>query len=109
MTVLDIEHSLLWHDPGRFSGYVLSQHFAGTPVDPSNLRDALQAVKERAASRQSGEGSAWARMRSAVTLGSAALRREWQRRHRQGWFANQSENLPEMLSTQLSGRASRIP
>jgi hypothetical protein len=46
---LDIEHSLLWHDPGRFNGYVLSQHFAGTPVDPVNLRDALRAVKERAA------------------------------------------------------------
>jgi hypothetical protein len=48
--VLDIEHSLRWHDPGRFNGYVLSQHFAGTPVDPVNLRDALGAVKERAAS-----------------------------------------------------------
>jgi hypothetical protein len=47
--VLDIEHSLRWHDPGRFNGYVLSQHFAGTPVDPVNLRDALPAVKERAA------------------------------------------------------------
>ena len=46
---MDIEHSLLWHDPGRFNGYVLSQHFAGTPVDPVNLRDALRAVKERAA------------------------------------------------------------
>jgi hypothetical protein len=42
--VLDIEHSLRWHDPGRFNGYVLSQHFAGTPVDPVNLRDALRAV-----------------------------------------------------------------
>jgi hypothetical protein len=47
---LDIEHSLLWHDPGRFNGYVLSQHFAGTPVDPANLRDTLRAVKECAAS-----------------------------------------------------------
>src|SRR6476646_7449117 len=47
--VLDIEHSLRWHDPGRFNGYVLSQHFAGTPVDPVNLRDALRAVKDRAA------------------------------------------------------------
>ena len=47
--VLDIKHSLRWHDPGRFNGYVLSQHFAGTPVDPVNLRDALRAVKERAA------------------------------------------------------------
>ena len=47
---MDIEHSLLWHDPGRFNGYVLSQHFAGTPVDPANLRDALRAVKECAAS-----------------------------------------------------------
>ena len=47
--VLDIEHSLRWHDPGRFNGYVLSQHFAGTPVDPVNLREALRAVKERAA------------------------------------------------------------
>jgi hypothetical protein len=45
--VLDIEHSLRWHDPGRFNGYVLSQHFAGTPVDPVNLRDALWAVKKR--------------------------------------------------------------
>src|SRR5262245_6861959 len=33
--VLDIEHSLRWHDPGRFNGYVLSQHLAGTPVDGS--------------------------------------------------------------------------
>ena len=49
---MDIEHSLLWHDPGRFNGYVLSPtHFAGTPVDPVNLRDTLRAVKER---RRSG-------------------------------------------------------
>ena len=46
---LDIEHSLRWHDPGRFNGYVLSQHLAGTPVDAVNLRDAPRAVKERAA------------------------------------------------------------
>ena len=30
---MDIEHSLRWHNPGRFNGYVLSQHLAGTPVD----------------------------------------------------------------------------
>ena len=48
-SALDIEHSLRWHDPGRFNGYVLSQHLAGTPVDAVNLRDALCAVKERAA------------------------------------------------------------
>jgi hypothetical protein len=47
--VLDIKHSLRWHDPGRFNGYVLSQHFAGTPVDPINLQDALRGVNERAA------------------------------------------------------------
>ena len=46
---MDIEHSLRWHDPDRFNGYVLSQHLAGTPVDVVNLRDALGAVKERAA------------------------------------------------------------
>jgi len=46
---LDIEHSLRWHDPDRFNGYVLSQHLAGTPVDVVNLRDALGAVKERTA------------------------------------------------------------
>ena len=46
---MDIEHSLRWHDPGRFNGYVLSRHLAGTPVDAVNLRDALGAVKERAA------------------------------------------------------------
>jgi hypothetical protein len=45
---LDIEHSLRWHDPDRFNGYLLSQHLAGTPVDAVNLRDALRAVKKRA-------------------------------------------------------------
>ena len=44
---LDIERSLRWHDPGRFNGYVLSQHFAGTPVDPVNLRDALWGCQEK--------------------------------------------------------------
>jgi hypothetical protein len=43
---LDIARSLRWHDPGRFNGYVLSQHVAGTPVDVVNLRDALPVVKE---------------------------------------------------------------
>lgn len=52
--VLDIEHSLRWHDPGRFNGYVLSRHLAGTPVDAVNLRDAPWGVKERAASPASG-------------------------------------------------------
>src|SRR5262249_27083030 len=33
VAVLDIEHSLRWHDPGRFNGFVLSRHLAGTPVD----------------------------------------------------------------------------
>jgi 2-keto-4-pentenoate hydratase/2-oxohepta-3-ene-1,7-dioic acid hydratase in catechol pathway len=51
---LDIEHSLRWHDPGRFNGYVLSQHLAGTPVDAVNLRDALMAVKERTVSAALG-------------------------------------------------------
>ena len=46
MAVLDIARSLRWHDPGRFNGYVLSQHVAGTPVDAVNLRDALPVVKE---------------------------------------------------------------
>jgi hypothetical protein len=47
---LHIEHSLRWHDPGRFNGYVLRQHLVGTPADAVNLRDALRAVKERAVS-----------------------------------------------------------
>jgi hypothetical protein len=51
---LDIEHSLRWHNPGRFNGYILSQHLAGTPVDGRNLRDALHAVKERASTRALG-------------------------------------------------------
>jgi hypothetical protein len=51
---LDIKHSLRWRDPGRFNGYVLSQHLAGTPVDAVNLRDALRAVKERGASTALG-------------------------------------------------------
>jgi hypothetical protein len=46
MADLDIARSLRWHDPGRFNGYVLSQHVAGTPVDVVNLRDALPVVKE---------------------------------------------------------------
>jgi hypothetical protein len=46
MAVLDIARSLRWHDPGRFNGYVLSQHVAGTPVDAVNLRDTLPVVKE---------------------------------------------------------------
>jgi hypothetical protein len=45
MADLDIARSLRWHDPGRFNGYVLSQHVAGTPVDVVNLRDALPVVK----------------------------------------------------------------
>jgi hypothetical protein len=51
---LDIEHSLRWHNPGRFNGYILSQHLAGTPVDARNLRDALHAVKERGATTTLG-------------------------------------------------------
>jgi hypothetical protein len=57
--VLDIEHSLRWHDPDRFNGYVLSRHLAGTPVDAFNLRDALRIVKDRAVSRGIGSTSAF--------------------------------------------------
>ena len=60
---MDIEHSLRWHDPGRFNGYFLSRHLAGTPVDAVNLRDALRAVKERVASPALG---AFASMRSCL-------------------------------------------
>ena len=48
MADLDIARSLRWHNPGRFNGYVLSQHVAGTAVDVVNLRDALRSSRKSA-------------------------------------------------------------
>ena len=61
---MDIKHSLRWHDPGRFNGYVLSRHLAGTPV-AINLRDTLGAVKQRAASPTLGALRFFKQSRSA--------------------------------------------
>ena len=67
--VLDIEHSLRWHDPGRFNGYVLSpEHFAGTPVD------AVKSARHAAGCQGSAAGPAGEHFGSASRKSSALQR-----------------------------------